>query len=186
MAQRYDAVVIGGGHNGLVAAAYLAKYGKRVVVLEKRHKTGGAADTSQPWPDAPEFKVTTLSYTMSLMPEYILNDLQLARHGYKINPLGLGYTPLADGRSLISDGPHDVRLVRRVLQEGRRRARPLLRVDRSHRRHPAPAARPHPATRGFEEDRRHQRSGDAGLDASQGDRRTHRGRHHPALHDERG
>ena len=105
MAQRYDAVVIGGGHNGLVAAAYLAKYGKRVVVLETRHKTGGAADTSQPWPDAPEFKVTTLSYTMSLMPEYILKDLQLAKYGYKINPLGLGYLPTPDGRSLISDGP---------------------------------------------------------------------------------
>ena len=101
MAPRYDAVVIGGGHNGLVAAAYLAKYGKRVVVLESRHKTGGAADTSQPWSDAPEFKVTTLSYTMSLMPAYILRDLQLARHGYRVNPLGMGYTPVPDGRSLV-------------------------------------------------------------------------------------
>src|SRR6266516_4562378 len=100
-ANSYDAIVIGGGHSGLVAAAYLAKYGKRVVVLEKRHKTGGAADTSSPWPEAPEFKVMTLSYTMSLMPSYIINDLKLRDHGYKINPLGLGYTPNPDGRSLI-------------------------------------------------------------------------------------
>lgn len=103
-AKRYDAVVIGGGHNGLVAAAYLAKYGKKVVVLEARHKTGGASDTSQPWPEAPEFKVTTLSYTMSLMPPYIVNDLGLRNHGYKINPLGMGYLPHPDGRSIIDSG----------------------------------------------------------------------------------
>ncbi|MEX2274012.1 MAG: NAD(P)/FAD-dependent oxidoreductase [Actinomycetota bacterium] len=100
-ANDYDAIVIGGGHNGLVAAAYLARYGKKVIVLEARHKTGGAADTSAPWPEAPEFKVMTLSYTMSLMPPYILNDLRLKDHGYKINPLGMGYTPHPDGRSLI-------------------------------------------------------------------------------------
>jgi len=100
-ANTYDAIVIGGGHNGLVAAAYLAKYGKSVVVLEKRDKTGGAADTSSPWPDTPEFKVTTLSYTISLMPPYIVKDLGLKDHGYKVNPLGLGYTPHPDGRALI-------------------------------------------------------------------------------------
>jgi phytoene dehydrogenase-like protein len=105
-ANTYDAIVIGGGHNGLVAAAYLAKLGKNVVVCEAREKTGGAADTSQPWPDAPEFKVTTLSYTMSLMPPHIINALRLRDFGYKINPLGLGYLPLPDGGSLVeSDDP---------------------------------------------------------------------------------
>jgi phytoene dehydrogenase-like protein len=103
-AKRYDAIVIGGGHNGLVAAAYLAKFGRKVVVLEARHKTGGASDTSQPWPEAPEFKVTTLSYTMSLMPPYIVNDLRLRDFGYKINPLGMGYLAHPDGRSIIDSG----------------------------------------------------------------------------------
>ena len=100
-ANRFDAIVIGGGHNGLVAAAYLARRGARTVVLEARHKTGGAADTSQPWPDAPEFRVNTLSYTMSLMPPTIIRELELERFGYKVHPLGRGYIPLPDGRSLI-------------------------------------------------------------------------------------
>jgi ribulose 1,5-bisphosphate synthetase/thiazole synthase len=57
----YDAIIVGGGHNGLVAAAYLARSGARTLVLEGRHKTGGAATTEAPWPDAPDFKVTRLS-----------------------------------------------------------------------------------------------------------------------------
>jgi cation diffusion facilitator CzcD-associated flavoprotein CzcO len=58
MAATWDAIVIGGGHNGLVAGAYLARAGARTVVLEARHKTGGAAATDAPWPEAPDIKVT--------------------------------------------------------------------------------------------------------------------------------
>src|SRR4029077_5032950 len=59
MVNVYDAIVIGGGHNGLVAGAYLARTRAKTVVLEARHKTGGAASSDAPWPEAPEFKVTT-------------------------------------------------------------------------------------------------------------------------------
>ena len=98
---RYDAIVVGGGHNGLVAAAYLAKKGARTLVLEARHKTGGAADTMSPWPEAPEYKVTTLSYVMSLMPDTILRDLELRRHGYRSIPTGPYFVPFPDGRYII-------------------------------------------------------------------------------------
>ena len=106
MPEPYDAVVVGGGHNGLVAGAYLAKRGARVVVLEARHKTGGAADTMSPWPEAPAFKVTTLSYVMSLMPDTIMRDLRIAEHGYRGIPVGPYFVPFPDGRSILqSDDP---------------------------------------------------------------------------------
>jgi phytoene dehydrogenase-like protein len=100
-ANSYHAIVIGGGHNGLVAAAYLARAGARVVVCEARNKTGGAAATDQPWPDLPEFKVTTLSYVMSLMPDTIVRDLALERHGYRVHPVGPYVVPFRDGRVMI-------------------------------------------------------------------------------------
>jgi phytoene dehydrogenase-like protein len=100
MTAPYDAIVIGGGHNGLVAAAYLAKSGARTVVLEGRRKTGGAATTESPWEDAPEFKVTRLSYVMSLMPPTIIKDLDLDRHGYKIYPMGPYYQAFPEGGSI--------------------------------------------------------------------------------------
>jgi phytoene dehydrogenase-like protein len=100
MAATYDAIVVGGGHNGLVAAAYLARSGARTVVLEGRHKTGGAATTEAPWPEAPDFKVTRLSYVMSLMPPTIIKDLDLARHGYQIYPMGPYYQAFPEGGSI--------------------------------------------------------------------------------------
>jgi phytoene dehydrogenase-like protein len=99
-AESYDAIVVGGGHNGLVAAAYLAKTGAKTLVLEARSTTGGAATTESPWPDAPEFRVTRLSYVMSLLPPTIMNDLQLERHGYKVFPMGPYYQAFPEGGSL--------------------------------------------------------------------------------------
>jgi phytoene dehydrogenase-like protein len=92
-ANLHDAIVVGGGHNGLVAAAYLAKRGARVVVLEARERTGGAADTSSPFPGLPDVRVTTLSYVMSLMPPSIVRDLRLASFGYRVFPMGATYAP---------------------------------------------------------------------------------------------
>jgi len=104
----FDAVVIGGGHNGLVAAGLLAKQGARVVVLERRDVVGGAAITEQPW--GPDFKMTALSYVISLMPPTILRELELEKHGYKIYPQGPYFAPAPDGRALsLSEHPRERR-----------------------------------------------------------------------------
>ena len=96
----YDAIVIGGGHNGLTSGAYFARHGARTVVLEGRNKTGGAADTSAPFADHPEIKVTTYSYVMSLMPPTIIRELNLKRHGYDVTPFGPYFQAFPDGRSI--------------------------------------------------------------------------------------
>ena len=100
-------VIVGGGHNGLVAAGLLAKRGCDVTVLERRHKVGGAAVTEQPW--GPEYKMTALSYVMSLMPPVILDELRLERHGYRIHPQHGYFCPLDDGRALQLSGSESER-----------------------------------------------------------------------------
>ena len=101
MSQTYDAIVVGGGHNGLVSAAYLARSGAKTLVLESRGSLGGSATTEAPWEDAPHLRVTRLSYVMSLMPPTITRELQLERHGYKVHPMGPYYQAFPDGGSLI-------------------------------------------------------------------------------------
>src|SRR3954471_21056382 len=100
MTNTYDALVIGGGHNGLVSAAYLARSGAKTLVVESRGTLGGAATTESPWEDAPHLRVTRLSYVMSLMPPTIIKDLELERHGYKVHPMGPYYQAFPEGGSL--------------------------------------------------------------------------------------
>ena len=103
-ARTYDAIVIGGGHNGLVTAAYLARAGKKVLVLEKRPRVGGAAVTEESFPG---FKFTMFSYVVSLLRPEIIRDLNLPRHGLHVLPLESTVTPMENGDYLAAWGDHD-------------------------------------------------------------------------------
>ncbi len=104
MATHYDAIIIGGGHNGLIHAAYLAKAGKKVVVLERRHLVGGAAVTEEIYPG---FKFTEFSYVVSLLRPEIIRDLDLPKHGLTILPLPSTFTPLPNGDYFAAWDDHD-------------------------------------------------------------------------------
>ena len=97
MTQKYDAIVIGGGHNGLTCAAYLARAGRKVLVLERRYLLGGAAVTEEIHPG---FKYSVCSYVVSLLRPEVIRELELSKHGLHIYPLEQSYIPTEDG----SDG----------------------------------------------------------------------------------
>ncbi|MGH3673288.1 MAG: phytoene desaturase family protein, partial [Pseudonocardiaceae bacterium] len=95
----YDAIIVGGGHNGLVCAAYLAKAGLDVLVLERRSNVGGACATEELFPG---YRISTCSYVAYILQDKVVRDLDLLNHGYQVHPLPLKRMfPYPDGRSLI-------------------------------------------------------------------------------------
>ena len=115
MPQKYDAIVVGAGHNGLTAAAYLARAGRSVLVLERRHVVGGAAVTEEIHPG---FKYSVCSYVVSLLRPEIIRELDLAAHGLEILPLDGTFTPMPSGDYLWRVNDH-ARTFREIARHSR-------------------------------------------------------------------
>ncbi len=97
--RRWDAIVVGGGHNGLTAAAYLARAGKDVLVCERRERLGGAATLERPFADQ-RFVVSPCAYLVGLLDEVVISELALERHGYEVTPADPNlWCPFDDGTS---------------------------------------------------------------------------------------
>ncbi len=96
--QTHDAIIIGGGHNGLACAAYLARAGMDVLVLERKGVLGGASVTDERWPG---YQISSAAYVVSLMPPEVVKELELQRFGYQVTILDPDYwAPFPDGTSL--------------------------------------------------------------------------------------
>jgi len=122
----YDVIIIGAGHNGLVTAAYLARAGWRVLVLERRELVGGACVTEELWPG---FKVSTASYVNSLLRPEIIRDLELSRYGFELLPRSpSSFTPFPDGRFLLM-GPDKNLTAQQVAKFSARDATALPRYE---------------------------------------------------------
>ncbi|MEZ5784705.1 MAG: NAD(P)-binding protein, partial [Rhizobiaceae bacterium] len=104
MSRQYDAIIVGGGHNGLVCGAYLARAGVKVCVLERRSMAGGAAVTEEVWPG---YRVSTASYVMGLMQPKVILDLELQKYGFEVIPAAPITFPLADGAYFTMWGDPD-------------------------------------------------------------------------------
>ena len=162
MPQRYDAVIIGGGHNGLISAAYLARAGLKTLVLERRHVLGGAAVTEE---IVPGFRFSVASYVVSLLRPEVIRELNLPKYGLDILPLDGTFTPVQPGVAppggdylwRVNDHGRTVRELRRWSQVRRRGLRgirpahgrdgPVHQADPGHRpagpdRHRPPADAP--------------------------------------------
>ena len=129
MPQRYDAIIIGGGHNGLVTAAYLARAGRKVLVLERRELVGGCAVTEEIWPG---YRVSTAAYLTSLLQERIIRDLDLPRFGYRVDAKDPAFfSPFPDGRYLFmwQDGRKTLDEIAKFSQA---RCRSLSRITKHH------------------------------------------------------
>src|ERR1700744_2638198 len=116
---QYDIIIIGGGHNGLVCAAYLARAGHKVLVLERNQYVGGAAVTRE---IAPGFRASTFSYLMSLLHPKIIRELELERYGLRVLPATDMFTPLPGGNHFLFTGD-DAKNVREIARFSERDAR---------------------------------------------------------------
>lgn len=106
--RRWDVIVVGGGHNGLTAAAYVARAGRSVLVLERRDRLGGACTLERPFEEAPDYVISPCAYVVGLLDEVVISELELERHGYRVTPADPNlWCPLPDGSSLAEFIDHE-------------------------------------------------------------------------------